>query len=71
MREFDGYGDAEVANTVSGGIDNPDRATYIQRCDQRIKDAETTLKRYKRIKELLSKHPDLEEILTLVGRVKI
>lgn len=52
-------------------LDNPMRATYIQRCEQRIKDAEETLKRYQRIKELLTKHPDLEEILTLIGRVNI
>lgn len=51
--------------------DSPNRATYIQRCDQRIKDAEAALERYKRIKELLTKHPDLEEILTLIGRVNI
>lgn len=63
-----GYAGIEKVATDSPSAS---RATYLQRCDQRIKDAETTLERYKRIKELLTKHPDLEEILTLIGRVNI
>ena len=68
MEELGGYGPNKLAE-----VDSPSasRASYIQRCEQRIKDAETTLERYNRIKELLIKHPDLEEILTLIGRVNI
>ncbi len=71
MNEIEKLGGGAYAAETAMDSPSISRASYIQRCDMRIKDAETTLERYKRIKELLLKHPDLEEILTLIGRVNI
>lgn len=45
--------------------------TYTQRVDQAVIDAEERLKDLKRMKEIFAKHPEFEELLTLVQRGRV